>query len=91
MKKQAKQLQEQLGQMQQQLQSLRVTGEAGNGLVALTISGEKELIDITIKPECVDPDDIEGLQDLIVEAAKVAYTKIGDSAPVPSNLEQILR
>lgn len=68
-KKQAKMLQEQLSQMQSQINQIEVIGTAGNGLVSLTLNGENELKKITIKPECIDPEDAEGLQDLI----KAAY------------------
>ena len=69
-KKQAKALQEQMAQMQQQLKTAEATGTAANGLVSVTLSGEHDMKKISIKPECVDPEDVEGLEDLI----KVAYT-----------------
>jgi len=76
MKKQARQFQEKLTKMQEDMQSVEVVGSAGNGLVEVTLSGDKELKKITINPECVDPEDIEGLQDLIVVAFKEATSKI---------------
>jgi nucleoid-associated protein EbfC len=69
-KKQAKMLQEKFSQMQSKLKNTEFTGTAGNGLVTIVLSGDQELKQIKIKPECVDPEDIEGLQDLI----KAAYT-----------------
>lgn len=69
-KKQAKEMQEQLGKMQSSMQSTEATGSAGNGLVTIVLSGENDMKQIKIKPECVDADDIEGLEDLI----KAAYT-----------------
>lgn len=69
-KKQAKALQEQMLQMQSQLKNTEVTGTAANGLVSITLTGEHDMKKISIKPECVDPEDVEGLEDLI----KVAYT-----------------
>jgi len=69
-KKQAREMQEQLGKMQSSLKSTEVTGTAGNGLVTIVLTGENDLKQIKIKPECVDPDDIDGLEDLI----KAAYT-----------------
>jgi DNA-binding YbaB/EbfC family protein len=74
-KKQAKAMQEQLMQMHNQLKDTLITGTAGNGLVTLTIDGEMELKSIQIKPECVDPEDVEGLQDLIKAAFQDAATK----------------
>ncbi len=81
MKKQARQFEEQLQKMQQNLESIEAKGQAGNKLVTVTLSGEKELKEVSIKPECVDPDDIEGLQDLILEAMHDAYTKLEESSP----------
>lgn len=80
-KKQAKLLQQQFSQLQNQMQQTEVTGSAGNGLVTLTLSGEHELKNITIKPECVDPEDVEGLQDLIKAAYKDALTKLEAQSP----------
>ena len=80
-KKQAKMLQQQLGQMQDQMQNVEVIGSAGNGLVTLTLSGECDLKSIKIKPECVDLEDIEGLQDLIKAAYKDAKTKLESQKP----------
>ena len=81
MKKQAKQFQEQMTKMQEDMQNLEVTGSAGNGLVQITLSGEKEIKKLTINPECVDPEDIEGLQDLIIVAFNDAASKIEDNSP----------
>jgi len=76
MKKQAKMMQEQFSQMRDQMGSKLVEGSAGNGLVLVTLTGEKNLKKITIKPECVNPNDIEGLQDLIIAAFEDAAQKI---------------
>ncbi|MDB6081529.1 MAG: hypothetical protein JWO53_801, partial [Chlamydiia bacterium] len=73
-KKQAKMMQAQFSQMQeqleQQLEQLEVIGSAGAGLVEVTLNGSNEMKRIRIKPECVDKEDIEGLEALI----KAAYT-----------------
>lgn len=79
MKKQARMMQEQFGQMREQLASKLVEGQAGGGLVTLTLNGEKELKKITIKPECVN--DIEGLQDLIIGAFEDAASKLEKEQP----------
>jgi nucleoid-associated protein EbfC len=75
-KKQAKLLQEQFGKMQTDLKKTEVTGSSGNGLVTLVLTGENELKQIKIKPECVDPEDIEGLEDLIKAAYIDAQKKL---------------
>jgi len=81
MKKQAKLFQDQLAQMQDEMKKLEVTGTAGNGLVTVVLSGEKELKKISINPDCVDPEDIEGLQDLIIAAFHDGAKKIEEKNP----------
>ena len=79
MKKQARMLQQQYDQIQEEMKTLIVTGVAGNGLVEMTMNGDKELLDIKIKPDCVDKEDIEGLQDLILSACRDAHQKIKET------------
>lgn len=79
-KKQARLMQEQMSKMQEQIQQLEAIGSAGNGLVTVTINGDKELKAIKIKRECVDPEDIEGLEDLI----KAAYGDALKHLPSPA-------
>lgn len=76
MKKQARMMQEQFGQIKDKLASKRVEGTAGGGLVKVVLNGERELVSIAINPECVS--DVEGLQDLIVAAFANASEQIGD-------------
>lgn len=78
MKKQAKLMEQQLEMVRNEMKSKQVTGSAGNGLVTVLMNGEKELLEIKIKPECVDASDLEGLQDLIKAAYDDAYNKIAD-------------
>lgn len=89
-KKQAKMMQQQLSMMQQQMVNLEVTGSVGNGLVEITLSGDQTMKSIKIKPECVDPQDIEGLQDLIKAAYDDALKKLAaSSTPSTSNFLNI--
>jgi DNA-binding YbaB/EbfC family protein len=76
MKKQAKLMEQQLEMMRHEMKSKQVTGSSGNGLVTVIMNGEKEVQAVKIKPECVDPQDLEGLQDLIQAACADAYKKI---------------
>ncbi len=85
-KKQARMLQEQFSQMQEQMKAVQATGTAGNGLVSVTLNGEYELVSIKIKPECVDPQDIECLEDLIKAAYEAAFTQIQAQANNHSGL-----
>jgi len=76
LKKQAKQFESQYEKIREEMRALEVTGTAGNGLVTLVLNGEHELKDLQIKPACVDPNDVEGLQDLIRAAYADAHAKI---------------
>ena len=69
MKKQARQLE----RIQEEMKKKTFEGSSGNGLVTVTLSGDRELQNISIKPDCVDPTDVEGLEDLIREAFAHAY------------------
>ncbi|MCX4313995.1 MAG: YbaB/EbfC family nucleoid-associated protein [Clostridia bacterium] len=75
MMKQAQKLQQQMAEAKEELENARVTGTAGGGAVAVTISGSKRFLSIEIKPEVVDPDDVEMLEDLITAAANEAYAE----------------
>ncbi len=75
-KKQAKMFQEQLNKLQTEMKNIEVTGSAGNGLVTLTLNGDNEMKQLKIKPECVDLEDIEGLEDLLKAAYHDALTKL---------------
>lgn len=79
-KKQAKLLQEQFSQLQTKLQNSDFVGVAGNGLVTITLNGDHDVKQIKIKPDCVDPEDVEGLEDLIKAAFTDASKKIKDQS-----------
>ncbi len=81
MKKQAKLMEQQFEMMRSEMKNKSVSGSSGNGLVTVTVNGDKELQNISIKPECVDPSDLEGLQDLIKAACEDAYQKIDAESP----------
>ena len=72
MMKQAQQMQEHL---QKQMAELRVEGNAGGGMVVVTINGAKQVQSIKIDPEVVSKDDVEMLQDLILAAVNDAQRK----------------
>ena len=80
-KKEAKALQEKFAKMQEKMKSELVEGTSGGGLVSITLNGEHEMKKISIKPECVDPEDVEGLEDLIRAAYQDAAKKIDDNMP----------
>lgn len=80
MMKQVKKMQEQMMKAQEQLESKTVEGTAGGGVVSVTVNGHKKLLNIVIKPEAVDPDDVEMLQDLVMTAVNDALTKADELA-----------
>jgi nucleoid-associated protein EbfC len=69
---QAQQMQEQLLAAQGELADAEVTGQAGNGLVQVTMTAAGEVRSARIDPKVVDPDDVETLQDLVVGAMQDA-------------------
>jgi DNA-binding YbaB/EbfC family protein len=75
MMKQAQKMQEALLKAQEDLGSQSVEGTAGGGAVTVTANGHKEITGIRIKPEAVDPEDVETLEDLVLAAVKDAQTK----------------
>ncbi|NLO83189.1 MAG: YbaB/EbfC family nucleoid-associated protein [Clostridiales bacterium] len=70
--KQAKKMQEQMAKLQGELEQKTIEASAGGGVVTVVANGKKEVVDIKIAPEAVDPDDIEMLQDLIMAAVNEA-------------------
>ena len=77
MMRQAQKMQQEFMKMQQELESTKFEFTSGGGAVKATIVGTRELQSIEIKPEVVDPDDVEMLQDLIVAAVNGAL-KLAD-------------
>ena len=69
---QAQQMQEQLTRSQQELADLQVQGSSGGGLVTATLTGDGQLVGLTIDPSAVDPADTETLADLVIAAVRDA-------------------
>ncbi|QEK13413.1 YbaB/EbfC family nucleoid-associated protein [Crassaminicella thermophila] len=78
MLKQVQKMQKQMEKMQAELEEKEVEASAGGGAVSVKVNGKKELLDVKIQPEVVDPDDIEMLQDLIIAAVNEAMRKAED-------------
>ena len=72
MMKQAQKLQQEMIRMQQEQESKTYTSTAGGGMVSATVNGKHELVNLEIKPEAVDPDDVDMLQDMIIAAVNEA-------------------
>jgi DNA-binding YbaB/EbfC family protein len=80
-KKEARLMQQQMNFVQNELQNLEVVGAAGSGLVTVTLTGDGEMKQIKIKPECVDVEDLEGLEMLIRAAHADAHKRLKEKAP----------
>lgn len=76
MLKQAQKMQEQMNALQEDLNEREYTFTVGGGMVTINMNGRKEMKSIEIKPEVVDPDDIEMLQDIIVAGVNEAISTI---------------
>lgn len=74
--KQAQKMQQDMQKAQQELEEANIEGQSGSGAVTVVLNGKKVLQSISIKPEIVDVDDIEMLEDLIVAAFNDAYDKV---------------
>ena len=77
--KEAKKMQADMEKSQEELASKEFEATAGGGAISVKVTGSKELKEITIKKEVVDPDDVEMLQDLILTCVNEALRKV-DSA-----------
>jgi nucleoid-associated protein EbfC len=73
--KQAQKFQQQMEQMQKDLETKEFAATAGGGAVRIVANGKKQIVDIEIKPEVIDPDDVEMLEDLIVLACNEALKR----------------
>ena len=80
MLRQAQKIQQDMMRAQEELESKTYEPAAGGGVVTAVVSGKKELTQVTIDPEAVDPDDVEMLQDLIVAAVNEAMRKATEDA-----------
>ena len=73
--RQAQKLQQQMAKKQEEIEAREFEATAGGGMATAKVNGKKELLSLTIKPEAVDPDDVEMLQDMVVAAANEALRK----------------
>ena len=74
--RQAQKMQEQMAEKQAELDEREYEVQAGGGVVTVKIKGTKEILDIQLQPEVVDPDDVETLQDILVAAVNEAIKKV---------------
>ncbi|MBR2284147.1 MAG: YbaB/EbfC family nucleoid-associated protein [Ruminococcus sp.] len=74
--KKAQKMQDEITVLQEDIEARDFTASAGGGAVEVVMTGKKNIKSLTIKPEVVDPEDIEMLQDLIISAVNEAVTTI---------------
>ena len=87
MMRQVQKMQDEIRAKQEELEAREYTGTASGEMVTVTMTGKHEITAVKIKPEAVDPDDIEMLEDLIIAATNEALRKVEEeSAAVMSKL-----
>ena len=70
--KQAQKMQQDMLRMQEEMENKTYSATSGGGMVTATVNGKHEVLNLEIKPEAVDPDDVEMLQDMIMAAVNEA-------------------
>ena len=87
MLKQAQKMQQDMLRMQEEMENKTYTATAGGGMVSATVNGKHEVLALEIKPDAVDPDDVEMLQDMVIAAVNEAMrTADADAANNMSRL-----
>ena len=74
--RQAQKMQADMEKLQQELEEKNYEATAGGGMVKCVVSGKRELLSLEIKPEAVDPDDVEMLQDMILAAINAGIEEV---------------
>ena len=77
--KEAKKMQADLEKSQQELSEKEFEASAGGNAVSVKVNGQKQIIDLKLQKEVVDPDDVEMLQDLIVTCINQAFKQVDDA------------
>lgn len=77
-------MEEQFSKLQEEMKESEHTGISGNGLVRVVMRGDRSVKSIKIQPECVDKEDVEGLEDLLLAAIQDAEQKLLESNPMNS-------
>ena len=70
--KQAQKMQQEMMKMQNEIEEQEFESTAGGGVISVKMTGTKQLVSVDIKPEAVDPDDVEMLQDMVIAAVNEA-------------------
>ncbi len=80
MLKQAQKMQEQITALQAELEEREFSASVGGGAVEITINGKRQVLKLSIKPEVVDPEDVETLQDLVMSAFNEAIRVLDEES-----------
>jgi len=80
MLKQLQQMQARMSKIQEELGEKTVTGTAGGGMVTVVANGHQKVLSVTVKPEVIDPNDVDMMQDLVLAAVNDALDKARDLA-----------
>ncbi|MGR6116788.1 MULTISPECIES: YbaB/EbfC family nucleoid-associated protein [Aeribacillus] len=78
MMKQMQKMQKEMQKAQEELAEKKVEGTAGGGMVTVVANGHKEILEVKINEDVVDPEDIEMLQDLVLAATNDALRKVDE-------------
>lgn len=76
--KQAQQMQAKIGMLQKELETREIESSSGGGMVKVKVNGKQELLEIKINPECVDPNDVEMLEELVMTAVNQGIKESSD-------------
>ncbi|MBQ4089446.1 MAG: YbaB/EbfC family nucleoid-associated protein [Clostridia bacterium] len=77
--RQAQKMQQKMMEMQAELEAREYEASAGGGVVTAKVNGKKELLALSIKPEAVDPDDVEMLEDTVMAAINEALREASET------------
>ncbi len=76
--KQAQQMQQKMATLQKELESRELETSSGGGMIKIKINGKQEILSISINPECVDPSDVETLEELVLTSVNQAVKESQD-------------
>ena len=87
MMKQAQKMQQEMLRMQEEMENKTYSATSGGGMVTAEVNGKHEVVSLMVKPEAVDPDDVEMLQDMVIAAVNEA-TRAAD-AEAANNMSRL--
>ena len=76
--KQAQQMQQKMATLQKELESRELETSSGGGMIKIKVNGKQEILEIKIDPECVDPSDVETLEELMLTSINQAVKESQD-------------